>query len=314
MDCTVCNSKAACRHARPDSVIESHLMPETQSIETEVLQLKCLEVFGGNTPERKEISVPGIDVLVHAHPHAGAETGGDLHYISTCMRGAVSRFMVADVAGHGESVSDLALSLRKLMRKHINTPDQTKLTRALNGEFTKLSTSGRFATAVLATYYGPTSSLILSNAGHPPPLWYSAERKTWRLLTPETVLSDTSPQPESTGNLPLGVSEPTEYQQFTIELGLNDIVVLYTDSLSEAAGDDRRQLGVHGLLQLVSDLKCDEPLELCNTLLDQLSSWRGGAHADDDLTMLVLRHNAGKPPSRSPREWIDTIGRLVTGR
>jgi phosphoserine phosphatase RsbU/P len=289
-------------------------MPEPMDTpDHETLALRCMEIFGGNRAEQREISVPGVDVLVHARPHNDAPSGGDVHYISTCMRGAITRFMVADVAGHGESVGDLALSLRKLMRKHINTPDQTKLTRQLNKEFAALKTSGRFATAVLATYYSPTHSLIVSNAGHPPPLWYSASRDRWQLLTPQTAGHKALDITDGLENLPLGIIEPTEYHQFAVPLELGDLVVLYTDSLIEAATPSGRQIGSEGLLDLVRTLRCNDSTALCSDLLSGLASYREHAPVNDDETVLVLRHNEGEPHRKSLNEWVGTIGRLMTG-
>jgi hypothetical protein len=57
-----------------------------------------------------------------------------VHYISTCGAGYVMRLALADIAGHGESVDGFAIALRKLMRKYINTLDQTRFARAINRE------------------------------------------------------------------------------------------------------------------------------------------------------------------------------------
>ncbi|MCA9626374.1 MAG: serine/threonine-protein phosphatase [Myxococcales bacterium] len=253
-----------------------------------------------------------MDVMVHAVPYHGSDSGGDLHYVSTCLRGAITRFMVADVSGHGEGVGDLALKLRKLLRKNINTPDQSRLTRQLNEEFSRLASSGRFATAVIATYYGPTNSLIVSNAGHPPPLWYSASRDEWSLLVPDAA-SAVVEVPGAIANLPLGIIEPTEYRQFTVQLGLGDVLMLYTDSLIESADSSGRQVGPQGLLELARSIGACEPSSLCDALLDRLTSYRGGADSDDDVTLMILRHNAGQA-SQSLGEWASTLGRLITGR
>lgn len=277
------------------------------------MQLRCLEVFGGNRAERQELSVPGMDVMVYAHPFEDSESGGDLHYVSTCLRGNISRFLVADVSGHGEAVGELALTLRKMLRKNINTPDQTRLTRQLNAEFSKLSSEGKFATAVIGTYLGPTQSLLISNAGHPPPLRYSAKDQTWELLTADDAMDHKDALGEI-ANLPLGIIEPTEYRQFAVQLGLDDVVVFYTDSLIEATDADGRQLGPEGLLKLLSSLGPCESGTLCDTLLDRLKVYRGGIEANDDVTLLVLRHNAGKAPGKSTGEWINAIGRLITGQ
>ncbi|MCP4593424.1 MAG: SpoIIE family protein phosphatase, partial [bacterium] len=128
------------------------------------------------------VSVPGIDAWVYSRPVGGQSSGGDIHYVSTCGGGKIARFAVADVSGHGVAVSELATQLRKLMRAHINTVDQTRFIRVLNRAFTALASDGKFATALLATYFAPTAHLITCNAGHPPPLWYRSADQTWRSL------------------------------------------------------------------------------------------------------------------------------------
>ena len=99
-----------------------------------------------------------------------------MHYISTCGAGYVTRLALADIAGHGESVDGLAIALRKLMRKYINTLDQTRFATALNRELMASPKQGPFATALLLTYFAPTRHLIICNAGHGRPLRYSSVR------------------------------------------------------------------------------------------------------------------------------------------
>ncbi len=282
----------------------------------EALRLRCMEVFGSNRAERREVSVPGIDAVVHAEPYAGAEGGGDIHYISQCMAGAISRFLVADVAGHGGGVDELATTLRRLTRKHINTPDQTKLTRDINEEFARAAQeAGRFATAVLATYFAPTDSLIVSNAGHPPPMIRRAGERIWSELTPESpgvMASGRGVKGELPDNLPLGIIEPTQYAQFATRLQRGDAVVLYTDSFTEAADPYGEQLGQQGLASLLADIDATDARDIADNALDRLARFRAG-NPDDDLTLMVLTHNGANPPKQSLGEWIGTLGRLVTG-
>ena len=124
--------------------------------QTERQRLACMEVWGGSEPRDNFIAVPGMDIAVRSRPYAGDAEGGDIHYISNCMAGFITRVIVADVAGHGESASEVSGTLRRLMRKHINTPDQSRFARALNEEFTRDTRDARFATALLATYFAPT--------------------------------------------------------------------------------------------------------------------------------------------------------------
>ena len=127
-------------------------------------RIACMEVWGGHEAFEGGVSVPGNDVFVSCSPHTGDVRGGDIYYVSNCAAGIISRFVLADVAGHGSVVSSTASGLRDLMRRYINTPDQTKFARALNRRFS--SDAGRFATAVLVSYFAPTDHAII--CGHGP--------------------------------------------------------------------------------------------------------------------------------------------------
>jgi phosphoserine phosphatase RsbU/P len=120
-------------------------------------------------PVERAVSTPGLDVWVYSRPHEGAEGGGDVHYVSLCGGGMITRFILADVSGHGASVAELATSLRALMRNNINRKDQARLVQALNREFSGLAKLSRFATAVVATYLTKGDTLTVYNAGHPRP-------------------------------------------------------------------------------------------------------------------------------------------------
>lgn len=269
-------------------------------------QLHCMEIWGGNELQQRALTVPGVDAWVHCEPFGGHASGGDVHYVSMCGAGNISRFAVADVAGHGADVGALAQCLRKLMRKHINMPDQTRFAQALNEEFSQFSQTGRFATAVLATYFAPTNHLIVCNAGHPRPLWYRAETAQWQLLR-----HDLPQCADKVHNLPLGVIKPTDYVQFAVKLERGDVVVMYTDSLIEASGADGRQLGEQGLLDLARQAKGDDPQQFSDHLLQSVSEFRSRAPAQDDQTILALYHNAEDPPDYPLGERIKTVARML---
>ena len=151
-------------------------------VEQPLHRLECMEIWGGNEAIDDAIAVSGLDAWVISQPHAGDPSGGDIHFVSTCGSGRIARFMIADVAGHGQAVSNVAQKLRKLMRKHITRLDQTRFVRDLNREFLSACESETFATALLTSYYAPTDHLIVCNAGHPAPLWYRSQLGTWHQL------------------------------------------------------------------------------------------------------------------------------------
>lgn len=273
--------------------------------------LHCLEVWGGNAAEDNIVSVPGIDAHVVSRPYHGEGSGGDIHYVSTCVCGAASRFLLADVAGHGSAAADLAVKLRKLMRRHINTPDQTRFTRTLSTEFGRLADAGRFATAIVSTYYAPSDHLIVCNAGHPRPLWWRAEERRWGFLDAEAPGVRTMPADEiGIRDLPLGIIEPTSFQQFAAALDRDDVVVYYSDALTETRVAPGRLLGEEGLLDLMAPLDGARPERLATDLLEAIDRASDGP-AEDDATVLVLHHNAADPPALSVGERIRVLGRLL---
>ena len=268
--------------------------------------LRCMEVWGGNGAIHNAISVPGIDAFISSDPFQGDARGGDIHFVSMCGAGKISRFAVVDVSGHGTAASGFAHRVRSLLRKYINTLDQTRLARALNRELVRLDGNGRFATALLTTYFAPTDHLIICNAGHPRPLWFHAATGSWELLG-----SDTPQRAKEVVNLPLGVIEPTDYVQFAVKLGRGDLVLIFSDSLVETKSPHGKMLGQKGLLNLVRHLDPGPPQEVLRRVLAMVAEYHGRTPAEDDETLLVLHHNAADPPKQTLGEKMHVMARML---
>src|SRR5207248_5576849 len=108
--------------------------------------------------------------------------------------------------------------------------------------------SSDLATAFVVSYYGQTGELLFTNAGHPHPLWYKASSREWILMRESTSWS------KSITDLPLGLIPGTSYTQTAVELEPGDLLVLYTDGISESMNEAGLQLGFHGLLDLAREL------------------------------------------------------------
>ena len=114
--------------------------------------LRCMEIWGGSHAVESEVAMPGLDAWVYSRPFEGADRGGDVHYVSLCGGGMITRTIVADVSGHGTSAGEMSVKLRDIMRKFINSKSQTGMARALNKEFSEQAKLSRFATAVIASF------------------------------------------------------------------------------------------------------------------------------------------------------------------
>jgi hypothetical protein len=267
--------------------------------------MQCMEVRGGNEPVDTALAMPGVEAWVYSRPYRTAGErdvdattgGGDVHYISSCATGRVTRMLVADVSGHGTAVCDAAGSLRALMRRFVNYIDQTQFIRAMNRRFVTMSADHCFATAVVTTFFAPTRTLAVCNAGHPPPLWYRATRGQWEYLElrratklpPSGPAGSAPAKAPAISNIPLGIFDVTRYQQFEVTLDPGDLVLCYTDSLIESLDAKGELLGQDGLIRIARSLDAGDPSTLIPTLLAAVRAAHEGNLDDDDVTALLSR-------------------------
>lgn len=249
--------------------------------------LACLEIWGGNHRVEQDVSLPGLAGWIYSEPAAGSAAGGDVYYVSLCSQGALARISVADVSGHGQEASRVGDCLREMMRKHINTFDQSVLVHELNHAFEQHCWAGKFATVVFLGIYGQTGQLVLTNGGHPPPLWYRAASKEW------TLLQEPASQAEiEAADLPLGVIPGTNYRQLAVRLEPGDLVFLYSDALSDIRNRGGQLLRPEGLLELARPLPVDSPATAGKALLAGVQRFAGGQINDDRTLITVQRVTA----------------------
>jgi sigma-B regulation protein RsbU (phosphoserine phosphatase) len=267
--------------------------------------MQCMEVWGGSQLTSSGVELGGLDAWVYSKPFGEAQRGGDVYYVSSCATGRISRLLLADVSGHGQSVASTAADLRTLMRRFVNRLDQKELVRLLNEEFTALSSHGTFATAVVTTFFEPSRRLSLCNAGHPRPLLFRAQEGRWSLLGQHD-----HPEKKGLANIPLGMFQIAHYEQLDEELGLGDCLISYTDALIESRDADGQMLGEEGLLR-IANLLGDVPAEkLIPSLLQEIGERYPENLAADDVTVLVVRAN-GRALHFSLGEKLEAFGRFL---
>jgi phosphoserine phosphatase RsbU/P len=267
--------------------------------------MQCMEVWGGSQLTSSGVELPGLDVWVYSKPFGQAQRGGDVYYVSSCASGRISRLLLADVSGHGNSVASTAADLRMLMRRFVNRLDQKEFVRLLNEQFTALSRQGTFSTAVVTTFFSPSRRLSLCNAGHPRPLLFRAADGRWSFLGNQDNLEKKRPN-----NIPFGIFQLADYEQLDIELEPGDWLVSYTDALIESCESNGEMLGEEGLLRIVK-LLGDIPAEkFIALLLQEIASRFPKNLSADDVTLMVVRANGGSLHF-SFREKLDAFGRFL---
>src|ERR1700685_3624490 len=237
----------------------------------ETYRLACLELRGGDHSAAYSAELPGLAGWVSCRPLRPSPRGGDLYYLSACSHGVIARVAIADVAGHGATVSAAAVRLHDALRQYVDHWDQSELIRDLNDTFLKGAERSQFATAFLASFYSGSGELLFTNAGHVPPLWYRAGAKEW------SFLSDSTPLSKEIVDLPLGLISGTSYSQTAVQLETGDLLLLYTDGISEARDESGTQLGLQRLLSITRDLPVHSAVAAGKGLVAATARFSGGA-------------------------------------
>jgi len=149
---------------------------------TEAYEMTCMEILGGIEATERAVKCPGMDVWIRSRPYQDESTGGDVHYLSLCGGGVITRVLLGDVSGHGEHVREYAEELRRLVKRHIVRKSQRRFMRDLNRNFTEYADLRRFATAVVMTYLSHNRSVEMCIAGHPRPAFWDAGQRRWSFL------------------------------------------------------------------------------------------------------------------------------------
>ena len=246
-------------------------------------RMACMEVWGGNSEADKEFSLAGVDVALRSRVFGQQGFGGDIYLVSSCASGRITRVLLADVSGHGALVARVAADLRDLLRRYVNVVSQNQLVSEVNRGFSLLAEEGGFATAVVCTYFAPTKSLAVSNAGHPPPLLKAAGSRDWRPLTGHDE------DERNLTNTPLGIDSNAAYTSPKLRLGAGDMILCYSDAWSEAVATNGRPIGVEGLRGMLNKARDGTPHDILVDLEQRLRAQNDTNLSVDDTTAILMR-------------------------
>lgn len=243
--------------------------------------LECMEVWGGNGSAENHFERPGLDVSVWSMKALHDAGGSDVHFLSSCASGRITRSLIADVCGHDPVFSELAAELRDLMMQNVNAINQTQFVRDMSDRFHEFSDRGGFATALVSTFFAPTKSLAVCNAGHPPPLVFRAEQNKW------SVLKQTSAASHCAEHLPPEVLALDEYQEFSTSLNEDDMVLSYSNVLTESRKSNGQYMGVSGLLERVESISASDPGRIVSTLVGSIRDDNPDNLTEGDATVVL---------------------------
>ena len=222
---------------------------------------------------------------VYASMKAAREVGGDFYDFfligDDCNADSGKLgFIIADVSGKGVPASLFMMKSMTQLRDYMKVGMEIgEAVENANRQLCEGNDEGMFVTAWVGILDYATGHVEYVNAGHNPPLLW--QQGSWRWLH------------EKSG-LPLGLFDGLPYEAFSIECGIGDQFLLYTDGVTEAMSVEGELYGEDRLMALADENYTQHPRMLVNALRQDIAIWAKGAEQSDDITMLSLE--VGVPP------------------
>jgi serine phosphatase RsbU (regulator of sigma subunit) len=217
--------------------------------------------------------VAGYELLAGNVPSRGVS--GDLYTVDVQPESGIVTCLVCDVSGKGMAASLLGASLEALAVGPIEEglPPEGICVRVSRRLFARTPPE-KYATGFIAQLDPAAHRLAWVNAGHNAALLARAAGEVERLTT---------------SGPPLGVLAGASYQEHATELGPGDLLLAYTDGITEAADPDEQEFGLDRLAELVHRHRAAPLADLRREIERALDEFVRGVPYTDDRTMLFLR-------------------------
>ncbi len=220
--------------------------------------------------------IPGYSVF--AANDASRAVSGDFYEFQGREEGDEQVIVIADVSGKGMAASLLAASFDALLMGPIEVgqpPDVicAKISRRL---FMKTPPE-RYVTAFITALDPASGRVAYTNAGHNPGL---------------LVRADGTVQQLGANGPPLGLFPAVEYERGEVTLGPGDLLLLYTDGITEAANPATEEFGLERLQSVVLGHAKDPLVALGAWIENAVEVFADGTPYGDDRTMVMLRREA----------------------
>ena len=224
-------------------------------------------------------AIPGWDFA--AVYRSARLVGGDFYDFFSITNDAERLGMViADVSDKGVPAALFMAASRTIIRTIATTGDgpARALTRANSLIVQDSQTTSQFVTVFYGTLEPHSGRLVYANAGHNRPLW-------WGAATGET-------QELAAKGIALGVIEEIELEERAIDVAMGDVLVFYTDGVTEAINADDEEFGEARLRETLATHTEVSAQEILEAVVEAVDDFVGGAPQSDDFTMFVVKRMA----------------------
>jgi phosphoserine phosphatase RsbU/P len=218
--------------------------------------------------------IRGLDYAGHCRPALGV--GGDYYDFLALPEGNLG-VAIGDVSGKGIAAALMMASLQASLRS-----EATRAPKNLAGAVANVnrlvyeaSSSNRYATFFYGQYDPVAAKFTYVNAGHNSPMLFRAADDTIIRLEP--------------GGTVIGLLADAGYEQGSVQLSAGDVLVAYTDGISEAMNLDDEEWDEERLIGTVRESKACSAQELLERIFAAATRFAGAAQQHDDMTLVILR-------------------------
>jgi sigma-B regulation protein RsbU (phosphoserine phosphatase) len=220
-------------------------------------------------------SVPGVEI--EAICKAARSVSGD-YYDFIQLSPTHIAIAIADISGKGISAALLMASLQAALRSQMLSEGSERLSMAelvsrLNKHLVRNTGDDRFATFFIAVYDSNARTLRYTNAGHLPAF---------------LICNGTSEQLDK-GGMVLGVVEDYVYEEGSLTVGHDALLIGYSDGLIEPENVYGEEFGIRRLQQAAEHMRGAAPLMVAESLMAAAEEWAGTPEQADDMTVIVAR-------------------------
>ena len=256
------------RHQRDELLKEVELAAEVQRL-----------FLPRSDPETVEFEISGA-------MHPARVVGGDYYDFLPRPDGRM-RLVIADVSGKGVAAALLMSATAAAVQLETNEPRKLcDVVSHLNKELYALQDDGRFVTVLVGELDPRSGALKYINCGHNPALLLRGDGREVEWLGASCT--------------PVGMTPEMDCSLEEIRLAPGDIMVWYTDGLTEASNRNAKEFGTGRLLESVRLHSGDTAREICEQLWQDAAAFTQRDSLDDDLTLMVVKMKSASEPVTFP--------------
>jgi len=242
--------------------------------ELEIAREVQFQLFPKDVPQSATLELKGLCSPARV-------VSGD-YYDFMALPGHALAFAIGDVAGKGISAALLMATIQSTMRTQLSPTNgdgprhfsTAKLVATLNRQLYAATGLEKYASFYFALWDGASHSLTYTNAGHPAPL----------------LLRGSQFQTQDSNGTVVGAFPLARYEERTVPLSPGDLLVAYTDGITEPENPYGEMFGEERLRDLLLRFERADSSEIIARTMEAVVEWTGSSELQDDMTMIVARH------------------------